>query len=121
MTPSRIRFSRNVQSLVLNIHTCIEDAGLRVSFLSQKIRQTQRIRAPSAKLSAAINDYHPQILSLVICYPDESNDDNGYRNIEMNAKAESIRGEMYNYRASIRFIFFGYSKRIILLFFDSNV
>lgn len=59
--------------------------------------------------SAVIKDYHPKILSLIICYPDESND-NGYRNIETNAKAESTRGEMCNYRASIRFIFFRYSK-----------
>lgn len=102
---SRIRFSRNVQSLVLDVR--ISKMLDFVSLFSRRKFDKRREFPPQN--SAVIKDYHPKILSLIICYPDESND-NGYRNIETNAKAESTRGEMCNYRASIRFIFFRYSK-----------
>ena len=56
--------------------------GRRWTFIlsrNNKSTESEKPRPTSAKLSD--KDYIPQILSFVICYPDESNDDNKYCNI----------------------------------------
>lgn len=87
---SRIRFSGNVQSLVLDIHV---SETLNVSFLAQRNsinRKSHHERNFSDDRRWSLADSQ----SLITFCPDESND-NGRRN--QSECQTSKRGEMYNY------------------------